>query len=244
LLNTDAPSTRSILSYGAGVNSTALMIILLDQKRPLDEVVFADTGAERPETYQYLKTARTYLHGHNVPFQIVRSSSGSLYETCVRRRVIPSMVWRWCTRDYKIVPIYAYYRSLHAHINQYIGLAYDEIERMKDSKAAYVTNVYPLIDQQVTRAGCVHIIEQAGLPVPVKSGCYFCPFNSIEKWREIYRDQRSLYWKAAKLEETSKHFPKQRLTKLTLRELTKKFRTGRKVSETTIENPCDGFCMT
>ena len=28
---------------------------------PLDEAVFADTGGEVPETYEYLKVAREYL---------------------------------------------------------------------------------------------------------------------------------------------------------------------------------------
>ncbi|MEM3161041.1 MAG: phosphoadenosine phosphosulfate reductase family protein, partial [Nitrososphaera sp.] len=50
-------NTKYVLSYGGGVNSTALMILLVRHKLPIDYVIFADTGSERPETYTYLKHA-------------------------------------------------------------------------------------------------------------------------------------------------------------------------------------------
>lgn len=167
-------STKFVLSYGAGVNSTALMIHLIRNKMPIDYVVFADTSSEVPETYEYLKIAQTYLSRQNIPLVIVRSKSGGLYETCVRRRVIPSQIWRWSTRDKKVVPIRAFYRSLNSPIVQYIGIAYDELERMKDSGIDNVTNQYPLVDEKITREGCIQLIEKEGLPVPARSGCYFC----------------------------------------------------------------------
>ena len=54
-LKTKWSSSKYVLSYGAGVNSTALLFFLVKQKFPLDYVVFADTGNERPETYSYLE---------------------------------------------------------------------------------------------------------------------------------------------------------------------------------------------
>ena len=110
--------TRHILSFGGGVNTVALMIVLVDEGFPLDEVVFSDTGGEVPETYEYLETVDSYLKKHSITFRTVsKSVSGSdLYGTCSRRKVIPSVMWRWCTRDFKVAPIHAYYRSLNAHI--------------------------------------------------------------------------------------------------------------------------------
>ena len=46
---------KYVLSFGAGLNSTALLIMLVEKSYPLDEVIFADTGAEVPETYEHLK---------------------------------------------------------------------------------------------------------------------------------------------------------------------------------------------
>ena len=212
--------TQHVLSFGAGVNSVALMILLLRENMPLDEAIFADTGGEVPETYQYLGIAKEYLAKHGVPLSVVAKKGSSLYDTAWRRQVFPSAIWRWSTRDYKVTPILRHYRASGAHINQYIAIAKDEIHRMKDSQVNYVTNIFPLIDRDITRAGCIEIIQQADLPVPPRSSCYFCPFNSVDRWRWIYDNHPELYEKAIALEENSKHFPSQRLTDQAFRERT------------------------
>jgi hypothetical protein len=205
---------RHILSFGGGVNSVALMILLLREGDPLDEVVFADTGAELPETYAYLPLVRDYLAWHQVPFRTIvpRKDGRSLYDVCWDRKVFPSTIWRWSTRDFKVNPIQRYYRSLNAHVNQYLAIAFDEFERMRTSGVAYVTNLYPLVERRTTRAQCTQLINQAGLPLPVKSSCFFCPFSSLDRWKWLYETHPDLYRKAVALEENSKHFPSQRLT--------------------------------
>lgn len=235
---------KHILSYGAGLNSTAMMIYLLREGRPLDHVVFADTGGELPETYAYLSVAQKYLIEHQVPFTIVQSKNGKLFDTCTKRRVIPSQIWRWSTRDYKVTPIYRFYRSFGCHVYQYIGIAYDELERIKDSRADYVTNLYPLVNAKLGRMDCENIIRAEGLPLPVKSGCFFCPFNTLERWRWLHINHPELYRRAMLLEENSKHFPKQRLTPLTLKGLAESFRDGRMLSVLSQGEPCGGECMT
>lgn len=45
------------LSHGMGVNSTALMLLLEDLGFKLENI-FVDTGAEHPETYEYLDYLR------------------------------------------------------------------------------------------------------------------------------------------------------------------------------------------
>lgn len=246
---------RYILSYGGGVNTVALMILLIRQKKPLDEVVFADTGGEVPETYDYISITKEYLNQHGIPFKVVKAREHEdLYDCSYRRKVFPSALWRWSTRDFKVIPIHAYYRSIGTHIEQYMGIAFDEIDRMKDSRVDYVTNLYPLIDDRITRKGCIEIIQTEGLPVPVKSGCYFCPFSSLERWKWMYETHPDLYWKAVALEENSKHFPDQRLSdqvfrkraKVTLRELAEKFQVEpeKEIAFALVESPCGGECMT
>lgn len=237
-------NSKYIISYGGGVNSTAMMTFLIENKYPIDAVVFSDTGGERPETYEYLKHAKKYLEKYNIPFvQVMNFRKQSLYDRSISRRVIPSTLWRWCTRDFKIAPIYRYYRNLNAHVYQYVGIAYDEIHRIKDPKADYVTNVFPLVDFGIDREQCIQIIKKAKLPIPIKSGCYFCPFMGMEYWNDLYQKHPELYRKAVKMEENSKHFPEQRLTPLTLRGLGKHLKKG-KLPMINVENPCGSECMT
>lgn len=253
MVESDSHSVRHILSFGGGVNTVALMLILVEQGWPLDEVVFADTGGEAPETYDYLSHVKLYLEKNRVPFTVVakRVLDTDLFGTCWRRAVIPSVMWRWCTRDFKVTPIHDYYASLQVHVQQYMGIAYDEIHRMKDSRVSFITNLYPLIDQKLTRVDCLSIIQESGLPIPVKSGCFFCPFNSGQRWNWLLKAHPSLYEKAVALEEHSKHFPRQRLTdqmyretsNVTLRQLRIILKSGVRDLGEMKDVPCGGECM-
>ena len=46
-------SRLSVVSYGAGTNSTAMLIGLHERGERPDLILFADTGGERPETYRH-----------------------------------------------------------------------------------------------------------------------------------------------------------------------------------------------
>ena len=92
------------------VNSVALMVLLLREGMPLDEAVFADTGGEVPETYDYLSIAGDYLGDHGVALTVLSKDGRTLYDAAWDRRVFPSAIWRWSTRDFKITPIQRHYR--------------------------------------------------------------------------------------------------------------------------------------
>ena len=235
-----------VVSYGGGANSTALCVWLVENDMPFDHAVFSDTGNEMPETYAYLGVMEDYLDKAGVPLKVVRVRSGeSLSDRCIRRRVIPSEVWRWCTRDMKVTPIHAFYRSLKCHVYQYMGIDFGEVHRMKPPKVDYVTNLYPLVDHRIDREGCVEIIKKAGLPVPIKSGCYFCPFNNTARWGEIRQNHPDLYEHAMMIEEHGKHFGSQSLApgKMTLRELAGRMERNENIPDEDATNPCGGECM-
>jgi len=140
---------KYIVSYGGGINSTALILFLVKNKFPLDCVVFSDTGDEMPETYKYLGIMEGYLKRRNIPFEIVTNrKKETLSDKCLRREVVPSQVWRWCTRDFKVIPIHAFYRKLKSHVYQYMGIDYGEVRRMKPAKEDYVKGILPSANRQ------------------------------------------------------------------------------------------------
>jgi hypothetical protein len=57
-----------------------------------------------------------------------------------------------------------------------------------------------LIDLRLDRAACVEIIRKAGLPIPPKSSCWFCPYHSLRVWQEMREQQPDLFQKAVDLE--------------------------------------------
>jgi len=69
-----------------------------------------------------------------------------------------------------------------------LGISVDEYHRMRDSSAARIDHVYPLVDRRLTRWQCREIVERAGLAVPWKSSCWFCPYrSSVSQWALVQR---------------------------------------------------------
>jgi hypothetical protein len=58
-----------------------------------------------------------------------------------------------------------------------------------------------LLDLRLSRAACAQLIRRAGLPVPPKSACWFCPFHRPSTWAEMRRDDPELFARAAALED-------------------------------------------
>lgn len=115
---------------------------------------------------------------------------------------------RSCTADFKIRVIGRWLQdhgatdALPATVA--LGISADEIERAKpgiDPQATYQFRVYPLLDLGLRRSDCRRIISDAGLPVPDKSACFFCPFHDMETWRSMARDEPDEFEKACWLEE-------------------------------------------
>ena len=221
---------KFVVSYGGGINSTAMIIWLIKNKRPIDYVIFSDTGNEVPETYQYItQHMKPYLQKHNISFVTVYNYRKiSLWTRCIIRRVFPDMYKRWCTRDFKVRPIHRFYRTLKSHIIEYMGIDYGEIKRMKLSIDDHITKDYPLIDNKIDRDACIAIITQAKMPIPVKSGCFFCPYNSKERWVWLKKNHPDLYKLSEQLEKNSKHYPHMKLINLGVGS----------------NEMCDGVCMT
>ncbi|MEW2351481.1 phosphoadenosine phosphosulfate reductase [Streptomyces sp. NPDC006684] len=83
-----------------------------------------------------------------------------------------------------------------------IGISVDEIHRANSRKVEpYEEIVYPLLDLGLRRTDCARIIREAGLPVPPKSACFFCPFHRPEAWHDMRREQPAEFEKACQLED-------------------------------------------
>jgi len=94
-----------VLNYGGGTNSTALAIEAANRGIPIDIVIFADTGSERPETYAYLETFDAWCRQHlGVPLTIVRwvrdrdsyTKKGDRYQVASKGEFLP--LHEWCER--------------------------------------------------------------------------------------------------------------------------------------------------
>ena len=174
------------LSYGAGVNSTALLVALIEKKidaHPF-RVVFSDTQDEREETYEYLyRHAMPYARKHGVTIEVCRGQEGVL-ERWERLNVTGSRINRSCTDHSKIVPIGKHIKA-HTHkdlkVIQLLGIHADEQHRARQGQRDQAEKRWPLIEVGWGPEECREAIVAAGLPLPVKSGCWHCPFMRVKE---------------------------------------------------------------
>ena len=193
--------SKQVISYGAGINSTAMAIMLINQGWRGD-IVFSDTGCEWPETYCFMGYfEREWLQPRGLAITRLsgkrhskKRATESLIEYCERAKVIPMAAVRWCTMEHKVHPL-AFWCAENGNPEQLIGIAADEAHRKPDANR-------PLVDAGITRAGCMDIISAEGLDMPRKSGCYICPFQRPSGWHELWRNHPDLFERAARLEES------------------------------------------
>ena len=188
---------KRYLSFGGGVNSTALLLMLRDDPQYDDvEAVFVNHGCDYPETYEYVD----YLRKVGYAITEIRPDFrgfDDLYDYCIDARIVPTRFMRWCTQNFKIKPLHDYFET---PCEVFIGIDADEERRAKDSAVDGMTNRFQLIEQGIGRQGCIDIIEAHGLRVPPKSGCYICPFQRRSQWVELNQAHPELWCKAIGLE--------------------------------------------
>tara|TARA_R110002096_G_scaffold205861_2_gene391956 strand:- start:165 stop:962 length:798 start_codon:yes stop_codon:yes gene_type:complete len=106
---------------------------------------------------------------------------------------IVAALGRKCTGDYKIRPIEKKLKELaqikrgekEQKVIQWIGISYDEIQRMKGAMLPWTELRYPLIELEMHRHHCKEWMKANGYPEPPRSACYYCPFHSNHEWRRM-----------------------------------------------------------
>ncbi|MBF0488456.1 MAG: phosphoadenosine phosphosulfate reductase family protein [Nitrospirae bacterium] len=196
----------NIVSYGGGVNSTAMTIFLINKSEVPDLIVFCDTGAELPATLEYVNYFSTWLKDNaGIEITTIRKDGEGLYDYCFRKRLVPMRQYRWCTSDWKIKPFDRYLKQFEGDKIVYIGYDAGEDGRVTSALSNYKkykrpTQVFPLHEADIDREGCINIIKVEGLRLPLKSGCFICPFTKKSAFREMKRNNPSLFQKALDLE--------------------------------------------
>jgi hypothetical protein len=199
---------KRVLSLGAGVQSTAVLLMMIHGEIPkADAVIFSDTGWEPKAVYKHLEKLEVLMAENNMPFYKV--SFGNIrqdfIESETRFATMPlytlnkdgkkSMLMRQCTNDYKIKPLNKMQRELAGlkkgqrcqehRITTIIGISYDESQRMRDPQFTWMRNEYPLVDMKITRQDCIDWCEKHGYDRPPRSACIGCPFKRNDEWREL-----------------------------------------------------------
>ncbi|MEE9581113.1 MAG: hypothetical protein V3V74_07355 [Nitrosomonadaceae bacterium] len=262
-LNQVMTDSMIAVSYGVGWDSTAMLVEMHNRGIRPDIIMFADTGSEWPETYEYLPVMNEWLERVGFPqitvvkYKPVRASYDTLESKCFHNETLPSLAFfgHSCSIVFKQVAQIKYLKAWQPakdaiargekiiKVIGYDNSAADRKRRKKadatvhkiltedtvNKKTGKVTKLcvnnrlakglkplsdqweaanceftYYLQDWELERPSLPAIIRAAGLPLPHKSACYFCPASQPCEVMELKEKHPHLYNKAIEMERNAR----------------------------------------
>jgi hypothetical protein len=236
--------------WGAGWDSTAMLIEMQRRGMRPDLITFADVGAEKPGTYDFVPLFDQWLADHDFPRvtvceyqplaktteryraavldvaarlgialddrQVARLSR--IYGNLVANETLPGIAFgmKSCSIKWKVEAqepprlmaqplLDAWHRG--ERVTKLIGFDATEDHRtFGDGKGMQIgsapgvpaygdryTVEYPLRTWGYDRAACGRIITSAGLPLPPKSACFFCPAMKELEILQLAKSEPTMY---------------------------------------------------
>lgn len=194
-------TVRHICGISGGKDSSALAVYMRDRV-PEMEYFFCDTGAELPETYEYLDRLEVAL---GKPIARLNAKKGFDHWFEVFRGALPSPQMRWCTKKMKIEPLEDWIGNSKAV--SYVAIRADEAGRKGYvSTKPNIRTVMPFVEDDIDHAGVLKILEEAGIGLPTyydwrtRSGCYFCFYQRKAEWVGLAERHPDLFNRAVAIE--------------------------------------------
>lgn len=206
-----------VVSLSGGKDSTAMLLMMLEKKMPIDIILFCDTGLEFPDMYNHLDKLEQYIGRKITRLKAQFSFEHYLLNAIVKRKKSQEFIekygamhngnsWpgprqRWCTARLKDAPREKFLSSLRKQytVIEYVGIAADEEYRLK-RKVNRKENVrHPLVEWNVTEKECLtycytHGFDWNGLYTHFKRvSCWCCPLQPLSELRILYYNYPELW---------------------------------------------------
>lgn len=195
-----------VASLSGGKDSTAMILRLIEEKYPLDLVLFCDTGLEFPQMYEHIEKLEKAIPVPFIKLKADNSFEYYLLEHRPKRRNPQNPLahnigysWadsrnRWCTAVLKVRVIDKYLRELKKkyEVIQYIGIAADEEKRIHEYR-------YPLVEWGMTEKDCLEYCYARGYDwgglysIFRRVSCWCCPLQPLSELRQLRKQFPELW---------------------------------------------------
>lgn len=197
---------HNVVSFSGGKDSTAMLLLMLENQMPIDEVVFCDTDMEFPQMYDHIS-----LVEKKTGIQVTRLKQEKSFEYWATEHLKkngnvgywwPNMMNRWCTSYFKSNAFKKYTKQKYGKdVVKYVGIALDEPKRIKNDGSKY-----PLYEYGITEAAALKMCYERGYhwnglyETFQRVSCYCCPLQRIGEARSLYRNYPDLYQRILDIE--------------------------------------------
>ena len=209
---------KYIASVSFGKDSLCMLLKLIEEEWPLDCVIFYDTGMEFEAIYKNVDRAKTMLAERGIEFIILQNDMGFEFNMFSKRVQSTDGTVKygqgWCGRpcrwgtSLKTDEINRFYKRLGKEMSvEYIGIAFDERERISRKKTNNRIKIYPLIEWGMTEPEALQYCydhgwnwEECGrdlYDLLDRVSCYCCKNKNKKELRNMWKYLPS-YWEDLK----------------------------------------------
>jgi|GEM_PF-6003895 len=208
LARNQSKEMKYCLSFSGGKDSTALLILLLEKKMPLDKIIYFDCEEfEFPEIHEHIEKVKSVLG-----VEIEKCYAVKPFMQYILEIGWASPRLRWCTNE-KINSIRRALRFYRPY-TQYIGYAADEkirINRARNKNNArhrdkFLTYSFPLVDWCITEKKALEICYAYGFDFGglykhwSRVSCWCCPLQSKKDLTKLRNIRPELYKKLVEMD--------------------------------------------
>jgi len=223
---------ETVICFSGGKDSTAMLLRMIELEEKIDHIIFADTGFEYPELYDYIKRIETLIGRKITIVKSKKTFNEWMYGKLTSGKnegkirgfpfILGACYWM---RESKVYPISRFLKGIE--YIRCIGIAKDEENRIQKDK-----NIrYPLIEWGWTEQDCVNYLNKKSLLNPLymnfkRIGCYFCPKqNDYSKWL-TWKFYPELWKRIEKIEEENLKICNRNIFHKPLKEFTDNWELG------------------
>lgn len=206
---------KYIASVSFGKDSLAMLLMLIEKKYPLDEVVFYDTGMEFKAIYNLKSKIELLLKEHNIKFTELKPEYDFLYKMFkkpVKERKTGNIHYgyswcggtcRWGTSD-KLRYIEKYCKGNY----EYVGIAADETMRIEKERKG--NKLFPLVEWKITEQQALDFCYAKGYDwneddidlykILKRVSCWCCGNKNLKELKNYYKFLPDYWDKLKKLQ--------------------------------------------
>jgi 3'-phosphoadenosine 5'-phosphosulfate sulfotransferase (PAPS reductase)/FAD synthetase len=197
---------RVVSWFSCGAASTIATKLTLEKYRSDHEVVIAycDTGAEHEDNKRYLLDVQRLL---NAEILILKNDNyNNPWEVWEQTGWLVGVNGARCTEELKRQVRFDFQKSDDIQVMGYTAEEEERAIRIRQSFPS-VDWEFPLIEQGITKAMCLSMIEQSQIEIPMmyklgykNNNCIGCCKGSMGYWNKIRKDFPEVFDRMAKLE--------------------------------------------
>lgn len=211
---------KYIAGCSMGKDSLAMVLNLIARNYPLDEVIYYNNGMDYQAIYNIRDKLIPILEAHGIRFTELHPDIPfveKMFNIAVRNRDGSGYhngyswcggVCRWGTTD-KTNTITRYLEPSYNDYCEYVGIAYDEQQRIKEK-------IYPLVEWKMTEADCLKYCRDRGwnwfegnvdlYDILKRVSCWCCGNKNKDELRNMYL-YLPQYWEQLKALQSRTHLP-------------------------------------